>query len=133
MREQSEIAIEKHSETIYGMIVITGNPTDIKIFSCKFALHTPYPNPSRGSTVIEYTLPYNWSAGMPNENSAVKIRIFDISGRVVKSLADRTETAGIHHVVWDGKNSGSQRITAGTYIIRLESGKNIKSMKISRF
>jgi hypothetical protein len=133
LRERSEITIDKHNETVFGIVIVTSNPADIRIYSYKFSVHTPYPNPSRGASVIEYVLPYNWSSGVPNGETKVKIKIFDISGRVIKTLADRTEAAGVHHVIWDGKNSRSQRIPAGIYIIRLESGSNYKSMRISRF
>jgi flagellar hook assembly protein FlgD len=61
-----------------------------------------YPNPfgsgatfPAAGTAIEFELP---RAG------AVKLEIYDLLGQKIRTLVDQDQTAGVHRVVWDGKN-----------------------------
>ena len=71
------------------------------------------PNPFNPSTLIGFTLD---SAG------PVKITIFDISGRLVVTLADGDFEAGRHSVRWNGCNSARAQAGSGVYICRMEAG-----------
>jgi flagellar hook assembly protein FlgD len=53
----------------------------------------------------------------------VNIRIYDISGRLVRTLKDaERETAGQHAVVWAGDDERGQRVASGTYVYRMNAG-----------
>jgi len=71
-----------------------------------------YPNPSADQVTISIGI------DRPIEG---QLMIFDLAGKMVKSLYEGTFTAGSHQYIWDGTNTGSQRI-AGTYICRLVAG-----------
>ena len=48
----------------------------------------------------------------------VKIQIFDVSGRLVRTLADRGFTAGEHKLTWDGADNAGRQVSRGVYFVR---------------
>lgn len=72
------------------------------------------PNPFNPTTEIRYTLA---------SNGSVDLRIYDVSGRIVRSLIEsRVEAAGEHEVIWDGRSDGGRLVGSGVYFARLEAG-----------
>lgn len=65
-----------------------------------------YPNPFNPTTTISFTLP---SAGH------VRLRIYDIVGRLIHELVDETRGAGPHQASFDGS-----KLPSGVYVYRLE-------------
>ena len=74
------------------------------------ALLPPVPNPARRGARIAYTLP---------SEMAVRVKVLDVAGRIVAELADGTQAAGRHEVVWGGPATAAR---AGVYFVRLEAG-----------
>ena len=72
-----------------------------------FRLDTNYPNPFHTTTRISYTL----SQGGP-----VRLRVFDIRGRLMRVLADHPHAPGIYTLVFDGSG-----LPSGAYLYRLET------------
>jgi hypothetical protein len=70
------------------------------------------PNPSRPGTMISYMM------GRPGE---AKIRVFDTTGREVRTLVDGRQQAGEHSVRWDGRDNAGAQVSPGVYFVRLES------------
>jgi len=79
----------------------------------KTELLRPYPNPFNPSTTIAFTLK---NAGR------VKLDIYDIRGRLVKTLLDESMGVGPHEVQWLGKNRQGGRVASGVYFARMRSG-----------
>ncbi len=77
-----------------------------------FALAQNHPNPFNPSTTIQYDLP---------EAGHVQIRVFDIRGRVVSTLVDRQEEAGVHVVQWNGREDSGRTLSSGVYFYRMET------------
>ena len=77
------------------------------------AIYGNFPNPARESTSIHYSL-----AGGGNAS----LRIYDLHGRLVRTLVDRNQTTGFHEVVWDGRGDDGRRCAAGSYFYRLAVG-----------
>jgi hypothetical protein len=69
------------------------------------------PNPFRNVTLINYTVP---------KPSKVEIKIFDISGREVKTLVNKQSPSGTYSVSWDGTDNTGKRQGAGIYILKLK-------------
>ncbi len=84
-------------------------------------LHQNHPNPFNPMTVIGYSL-----AG----ETGVKLKIYDISGRLVRTLLDRTDRAGSHAVTWDGRDDRGLPVGSGIYIYTLEAGNTKQSRKM---
>ena len=77
------------------------------------ALAPPAPNPFIARTVLHYALPCA---------AAVTLRIFDLQGRVVRTLADdATKAAGEYDATWDGRDGQGRAVGAGVYFARLTS------------
>ena len=72
-----------------------------------------YPNPFRARTTLEFTLP---------ERGDVRLVVYDVLGRRVRTLVDQSYDAGRHVVRWDGRNDTGQAVASGIYLGRLEVG-----------
>ncbi|NOZ74531.1 MAG: T9SS type A sorting domain-containing protein, partial [FCB group bacterium] len=83
-----------------------------------YRLDGNYPNPFNPSTMIRYDLP---TAG------TVNLSVFDLRGRLVRSLIDRYQEAGKYSVRWNGKNQNDQSVSSGLYIVRMEADGNIRT------
>jgi len=85
-----------------------------------FKLHQSFPNPFNPSTEIVYDIP---------RKEHVSLVVYDIGGRVVRSLTNEIKEAGSHVVVWGGKNDLGKPVPAGLYIYSIVSGKNKSNKK----
>ncbi|MEM6347225.1 MAG: T9SS type A sorting domain-containing protein [Bacteroidota bacterium] len=74
------------------------------------------PNPFRAHTEISFEL---------SEPGAANLRVFDISGRVVSTLANDYYAAGQHSVNWQAKGLG-----AGIYFLKLETKAGFMTQKV---
>lgn len=87
----------------------------------KFDLFENYPNPFNPSTTIKFQLP---------QDARATIDIYDAKGRYVKELTNSYFMAGAHSIIWDGTDENGSNVPSGTYICRLKSGQNTKSIKL---
>jgi hypothetical protein len=71
-----------------------------------------YPNPFNRNFKITYSIPQRMS---------VKLSIYDIAGRLVTTLVNRVEDAGIKILTWDGRATDGSTIANGVYFYRLET------------
>jgi len=78
-------------------------------------------NPLRQGTEVRYSLP---------EASSVDLSVFDVSGRLIESLATGNHTAGYHAVRWDGEGRDGTTVGAGVYFIRLVAGGGTRVTKV---
>ena len=79
------------------------------------------PNPFNPTTTIRYEL------GAPGH---VMLRVYDLRGRVVRTLVDATRAAGPHSVEWNGRDDGGVRAASGVYFYRLDAGGSVVSKKM---
>lgn len=93
----------------------------VAIPGAPFALRPGYPNPFNPSTTIEFTL-----AG----SGPATLRVFDVSGKLVRNLLNADVPAGHHSVRWDGLDDRGRPVASGTYFGRLEAGKASASIKL---
>lgn len=75
-------------------------------------LHTNFPNPFNPTTTISFVLP---------ANGPVKLAIFDVLGRPIRTLIDGELESGLHEVVWDGLKYDRSHASSGSYLYRLET------------
>jgi hypothetical protein len=74
-------------------------------------LHQNAPNPFNPGTTIRFELP---------QDEQVSIRIFDVRGRVVRTLVQGRRPAGYNEVTWNGVDEAGRRVASGVYWYRLE-------------
>ncbi|MDZ7362990.1 MAG: T9SS type A sorting domain-containing protein [candidate division KSB1 bacterium] len=75
-----------------------------------FELARNYPNPFNPSTMTKYELP---------QQVEVKLVIFDVLGRRVRTLVNQRQPAGRYTLTWDGRNEQGQVLASGVYIYQL--------------
>ena len=84
-----------------------------------FALIPIAPNPTIRNATIRYVIP-----GSAGASLNASVRVFDISGRMVRVLGAGTHAPGPHTVSWDGRNSAGARLGAGVFFVELAAGSN---------
>jgi M6 family metalloprotease-like protein len=94
-----------------------------QIMPLKFSLHPGAPNPFNPSTVISYDVPPG--------GGKVTIRVFDVTGRLVKTLVNEHKTAGRNTVKWFGKNERGEQVATGVYFCRMQAPGYQKTMKMT--
>ncbi len=78
-------------------------------------------NPARAGMALRFALP---AAG------AVRLAIFDVQGRRVRTLADGRYDAGRYDVRWDGADESGARVAGGFYFARFEAGGRVMEKRI---
>ena len=84
-------------------------------------LRAPYPNPFNPATTLVY--------GVPSP-ARVSLRIYDSSGRLVRSLLDQVVSAGIDALVWDGRDGQGKPVASGLYYAEFRSPGHAESRKL---
>jgi hypothetical protein len=100
---------------IYNLENATGIYDNSKLPYRAF-LRPNYPNPFNSSTTIEYGL---------SEPGWVRIDIYDLLGRRVKTLINKEMQAGRHQVIWDASGYSS-----GVYFYRIEAGDYVDTKRM---
>ena len=78
-----------------------------------FKLYQNYPNPFNPITSLRYDLP---------NNGLVNITIYDMMGRVVKTLVNGSQTAGFKSIQWNATNDRNEPLSAGLYLYTIQAG-----------
>jgi hypothetical protein len=94
---------------------ITGQFTDApsNMRPRTFALMQNTPNPFNPRTEIKFDLPRD-------EN--VNISVYDVKGRLVRTLLSEPMPFGTHTVIWEGEDNRGNRVATGVYYYRLVAG-----------
>ena len=77
-----------------------------------FRLWQNYPNPFNPVTRIKYDLP---------KDCHVILQVFNIAGRVVRTLKDEMMKAGSYESIWDGLDDNNHSVASGVYFIKIET------------
>jgi len=83
-----------------------------------FTLQPAYPNPFNPSTTIRYSIP---------ETGSVLVKVYDLSGREISTLADRVMPAGYHSLSWNPEYT----VAAGFYIVQIVNSGQVLHQKIT--
>jgi len=87
-----------------------------------YELEQNYPNPFNPETNISYALP---------EASRVRIEIYNVLGQKIATLVNAEIPAGYHSVRWNGRNETGERVGAGIYLCRVQTGEFAKTQKMT--
>ncbi|MFA5031982.1 MAG: FlgD immunoglobulin-like domain containing protein [bacterium] len=71
-----------------------------------------YPNPFYNNVSIKYSL---------SNSGNVNLKIYDITGNLVRTLVDNSQSAGNYNMLWDGKNTNGTKVPAGIYFYELKT------------
>lgn len=99
-RELETGIMEKNGEQVDNL-----NNLVAKLYSAKT-------NPFRSQTAVQYSLP---------AQCKVQLLVYDVSGRLVKTLINEEEVPGIYIVNWNSKNDRNQTVAAGIYFYKFQT------------
>ncbi len=112
----------------YADIVITSNggepvviPVTLRVASTgaddripqKAVVYGNYPNPFYPSTRIAFSIP---------EATRIRLLVYNVGGRLVRTLVDNVYGPGRHAIPWDGKGASGEELPDGVYFYRLVAG-----------
>jgi hypothetical protein len=93
---------------------VVGVPNPNEVISSKYSLDQNYPNPFNPTTTIKYTVP---NANMNQNSALVKLAVYDVLGKEVKTLVNERKQAGSFEVAFNADN-----LPSGIYFYKLQSG-----------
>jgi hypothetical protein len=84
-------------------------PADIP---SSYRLAQNFPNPFNPTTTIKFDM---------KEKGLVALKIYDVAGRLVRTLANEVRDAGAYSAVWDGRNERGAAVASGIYFYKMET------------
>jgi len=99
--------------------VIGSEPRDAEVV--RFALGPVSPNPFTEAAVISYSAP---------SSASVAIGIYDVNGRLVRTVLSGQVDAGTHQATWDGRDAAGARVARGVYFCRMNAGEFSATEKV---
>ena len=101
-------------------------PTDVNnntpdLLPQRVMLAQNYPNPFNPNTTIAFELP---------QPAHVKIELFNILGRKIRTLVDGSQSTGSHRIEWNGTDDADKMVATGIYLYRLEAGNIVQTRKM---
>ncbi len=100
---------------------IKSDITEVEDVPAVNALSQNFPNPFNPTTTIHFGL---------RMKGHVSIRIFDVAGRLVRTLADEVRDAGPHSVTWNGKNNLGNKVASGVYLYKMNTAEFERTRKM---
>jgi hypothetical protein len=80
------------------------------------------PNPFNPSAMITYEVP---------AKERVELKIFDVAGRLIRTLAEGTTEPGVHTSFFDGRTNSGQELASGVYFLELSAGGQRLTKKVN--
>lgn len=123
-------AVAQHGATtatgFSDSLFVIGTPSAVEaetsVLPARFALHPNQPNPFNPVTTIRFEL---------DRPGPATLRVYTVSGALVRTLADARLPAGHYRVPWDGRDSSGRPVGSGVYLYRLTEGGRNLSRKMS--
>jgi len=93
------------------------------------------PNPTRGRTVISFSLPYpllerSGNPDLSGPPTPYTLSLYDLSGRLVRVFPSHESQVTSHSLVWDGKSDDGKPVSSGVYFVRLEAGSQTQTRRL---
>ncbi|MEA2062236.1 MAG: FlgD immunoglobulin-like domain containing protein, partial [Gemmatimonadota bacterium] len=100
-----------------------------------FSLHPNVPNPFNPSTTIGYTVPEGSGGGVRGDGGTsrerkVSLEVFNLRGRLVKTLVSGLHVPGCYAVNWEGTNEAGHQLPSGVYFYRMKAGDFMQTRKM---
>lgn len=80
-----------------------------------------WPNPFNMSATIKYSLPLQGD---------VKIDLYDVLGRHIRSLVNTRQESGEHRIIWDGQDALGKTVSSGFYLCRIITQQQSETIKL---
>jgi hypothetical protein len=86
-----------------------------------YRLAQNYPNPFNPMTTIKFDM---------KEKGLVALKIYDVAGRLVRTLVDEARDAGAYTIRWDGRNNIGAEVASGIYFYKMETAGFLATKKL---
>ncbi len=113
---QLKLVSPSGAENWHGPITVAGAAP-----GTQFYLAPASPNPFRDTSTMSFNLP---------RSGYVSVSIYDIRGRLVRTISNDVLSEGIHQAVWDGRTNNNVRAAAGVYYAKVQTDADIRAQKI---
>ena len=111
--DADDMMIRANTGSLGRFVIAAGDhPSESSILPTVFALEQNYPNPFNPSTTISFALP---------QEMQVTVKVFNMLGQEITTLADSYYTAGRHDVQWNARDASQVRVASGVYFYTVES------------
>ncbi len=109
--------------SVYFLGITTGvtQNSSIEYHPDAMSLAQNYPNPFNPSTMIQYSIPHA---------DNVSIEIFNLQGKLIKSLLSEKQEAGEHYVPWQGTDNKATSVASGSYFYVVKVGNTLRARKM---
>jgi len=107
-----------HAFAIFPSVNVEENA--FVIYSNK--LYPNYPNPFNANTRIRYEI---------SQASDVQISIYNLLGKVVRTMVNSHQSPGAYEVLWDGLDEQNKMVAGGIFIVEMRANEFIKRQKIT--
>ncbi|MCU0643955.1 MAG: T9SS type A sorting domain-containing protein [bacterium] len=121
--DQSTTIMEKFIPVAYHFssgTAVASSPIELD-HPDSYLLKQNHPNPFNPTTTIRYEVP---------QPGNIKLSVFDIQGREVRTLVDHESPAGSFDVTWDGRDDQAMNVASGVYLYRLETQNLVLTKKM---
>jgi beta-glucanase (GH16 family) len=100
------------------------SPAPVKVDESSLSFSAPSPNPARDATEFQIQIPGNL------QGATFRVDVFDVAGRRVRSLVDRTASQGQAQVDWNLLDDSGRRVASGLYRVRVGIGDTRKTFPL---
>ncbi len=115
------VTVTAHNYLAYeDYAIVTTNGVSYEVETTRYGLQQNYPNPITNKTTIKYQIPVK---------SKVVLKIYDLSGRVVRTLIDAIDDPGYKEIIWNGIDKKGGKVLSGVYFCCLQVCKINKDSK----
>ena len=97
------------------------NTTESVIDASSVIIRGNYPNPFNPTTRIDYSL---------QQSTDIDLAVYDVAGRLVKTLYNGTQSSGNHFEIWDGTDNSGKTIASGIYFSRISHSTGVETSKM---
>jgi flagellar hook assembly protein FlgD len=59
----------------------------------------------------------------------MNVNVYDVAGRHVRRLFQGPKATGSHRIAWDGREDSGAMVSAGVYLVRLETSGRVEHTK----
>jgi hypothetical protein len=126
--EYTDGGVEPGNTYTYTLVVVLDDGSEIPspdievaVDALTLALDQNVPNPFNPTTSISFTLP---------AAQRVTLSVFDVNGRLVRTLVDNDLLGGFKQYQWDGTDAAGVEASSGVYFYRLTAGKRTLTRKM---
>jgi hypothetical protein len=91
-----------------------------EILPITYNLYNAYPNPFNPITTLRFDLP---------EDGHVNIAIYDMMGRIVKTMVNNRQNAGFKSIQWNATNNAGSPVSAGLYLYTIQATGEFRQTK----